>query len=161
MKWIKAILTFLSMVLVAMVLMNILGVGYAQRFFLKLLEFQLFGIFFAMPFIATCLIFASELKKPTKSKWMWRAVGIYSILIIPLVFLSSYGALAVLVFGVTYLAVMILATVLLLYLLIFEEKKQMKIITIVFIIILLLDILQLIGVIWTGSIIRIMGKYIG
>ena len=61
MKWIKAIITFFTIVLIPMVLMNLL-LGRGTQPFIELLMFQFYGIIFAVPFIATCLIFASELE---------------------------------------------------------------------------------------------------
>ncbi|MBI2659442.1 hypothetical protein HYX05_05085 [Candidatus Woesearchaeota archaeon] len=154
MKWIKAILAFFTMILISMVLMNLL-LGDGTRPFIQLLMFQLSRIIFAVPFIATCLIFASELEKAKKVKWTWITLGIYLvILIVILIILVFFGAMfgkvddritSILIFGSAYIVGMVLATALLSYLLKLEEGKQMKIILVVFLIVLLLDLLQLFG----------------
>jgi len=158
MKWIKAILTFFTIVLIPMILMNLL-LGYGSQPFLELLRFQFFGILFATPFIATCLLFASELEKSKKIKWMWITLGIYLILLVLLTFLGlmfesggGWGTLGLMIFGGAYIVGMAIAIALLSYLLKFEEQKQMKIIIIVFVIVFILDLLQLVGLFRPGLI---------
>ena len=151
MKWIKAILTFFTIVLIPMILMNLL-LGYGTQPFIEHLMFQLYGIIFAVPFIATCLIFASELERTRKVKWMWITLGIYFVLLITLLFIGAMfakggdgGTLGVVIFGIAYLVGMAIVNVPLSYLTKFDEKKQLRIILVLFVITLIIDLLQLFG----------------
>ena len=150
MKYIKAIIIFITIVLISMVLRNLLwGSAYQTSF--VFLKSQLFGMIYAVPFIATSLIFASEMEKPKKLKWMWGTLGIYFFAIIlsfPVTKFLGGDELAAwyfMAFVGVYLVGMTLPLALLSYLLKFEEKKQMKIIITVIIITLLLNVIQSFG----------------
>ena len=164
MKWTKAILTFITTLLIPAVLLN-LYLGHSTTPFFELLKFQIGAmIYFAVPLIATVLIFASELERAKKVKWMWVTLSIYLVLLIVLAFIlkisfeggfilgetAGWIMLGLMIIGGAYIVWMAIATALLSYLLRFEEQKQMRVIIIAFVILFILDLLQLFGLLRPG-----------